>query len=95
MQTQKSMLADAMRLTAEDLDLSIQAVRSAIRRGQQIQRRAQTYLRLLKQASQYRAEGVELGLYGPLFEPASPLPFRTQLVGHTPEQVKALEWKAF
>lgn len=94
MQTQKTMIADALRIVRQDLDLSIDMVRAALRRNQQIEKRAATYLRLLKMAHEYRNDGLELGhADAGLFRQTEPLPFRTGFVGHTPEQVKALEWK--
>lgn len=89
----RNMMIDAMRITVQNIDSAITSVRGALRRGQQVERRAATYLRLLKQLHEYRLEGEDMGLTGPLWDPRKPMPFRTGFVGHTAEQVKALEWK--
>lgn len=87
--------ADAMRIVSYDLDLAIDAVRGAIRRNQQIERRAATYLRLLKLAHQYRIEAEDAGYDSPLWEIKEPKPFNTGLVGVTAEEAKARAWKVY
>lgn len=91
--SQRGQLADAMRITAEDLDLSIDSVRGAMKRGKPCGGRARTYLRLLKMASAYRDEARAAGYIGPLWDIIEPKPFNTGFVGISAEEAKARAWK--
>lgn len=91
--THRGQLADAMRIVAEDLDLAIDSVRGAQKRGKPCGGRARTYLRLLKMAMEYRAEAAEAGYVGPLWDIIEPKPFNTGFVGISAEEAKARAWK--
>lgn len=84
-------LADAQRLTVQSLDIAIDVIRRKIRRGKYCHGRR--YLELVRQAYDLRAEGVERGLTGPVFEDLTPIPYRTGFVGYTADQVRSMEWK--
>lgn len=84
-------LADAQRLTVQSLDIVIENMRRKLRRGKYCH--GTRYLELIRQAHELRAEGVERGLTGPIFEELAPVPYRTGFVGYTADQVRAMEWK--
>lgn len=91
--THRGQLADAMRIVAQDLDLAIDSVRGAQKRGKPCGGRARTYLRLLKMAMEYRDEAAAAGYVGPLWDIIEPKPFNTGFVGISAEEAKARAWK--
>lgn len=81
---------DALRLTAQDLDICIDSMRKKMRRGREINRK--TYPDLIRRAYELREAAEAYGFHGPLVELVEPMPYRTQLTGRTREEVKAIEW---
>lgn len=81
---------DALRLTAQDLDICIDSMRKKMRRGREINRN--TYPDLIRRAYELRELSKEYGFEGPLVTLVEPMPFHTGFIGRTREEVKAIEW---
>lgn len=91
MHTAADITADALRIASADLSLAIERARRKHRKGEVITGR--NYLRQIRDVYEMQVKAEALGAYGPLINPLPPVPYRDQLVGYSPEQRKALEWK--
>lgn len=82
---------DALRLTAQDLDICIDSMRKKMRRGRSFNRL--TYPMLVRRAYELREAAQAYGFHGPLITLVEPIPYHTGFVGRTREEVAAIEWK--
>lgn len=88
-------IIETQRVLVQDLIVEIEQVRSALRKGMDASRFADRYLATVRHSHDLRLKAEALGMDTDvgLLGITAPLPFRYHFVGHTAEQVRALEWK--
>ncbi|MCJ8518977.1 hypothetical protein ABID21_001881 [Pseudorhizobium tarimense] len=87
------MTADALRITLQDIDKSIEMIRRISRRGWNTSSYWDSYIRDLRWADCLREQGIAQGCTGPLFEPFQPTPINEGFVGLTRAEKFKREWK--
>lgn len=87
------LMATALRENIKSLNAVIGKVRSLHQSGKGAPKSAARYVEYLRVAHDLREKAEGLGMTGPLVEAMAPIPFRDQLVGHTEEQRRRVEWK--
>lgn len=95
MNTPYSMTTDTLRLNVQDMEIWLNNVRKAFRIKADPKPSARRYVACLRIVSELQEKARSMGAVGPLVEDMAPIPLRTQLVGYTPEQRKAIEWKPY
>jgi hypothetical protein len=98
MHTAEQTATHALRYASQDLDQAIEATRALHRRDKVVSSgRAREYLSHIRDCYDLRIKAEALGATGPLIDAKSdlwrPTPVKSQLVGHTAEQRKQIEWK--
>ncbi|KAA0684557.1 hypothetical protein DTW90_36065 [Neorhizobium sp. P12A] len=91
--TSANLTADALRENIKSLNAVIGKIRELHRAGKEAPKSAARYVEYLRAAHDLRETAVAAGLTGSLIDLQAPIAFRDQLVGHTEEQRRRIEWK--
>jgi len=94
--TPKSMTEDALFICIQDLFHIIKTARVEARREGEVSRRvAAAHVDKMRRVFELQEEAKAYGTTGPIVQPLSAVPFRTQLVGITAAERAAIEWKEY
>ncbi|WP_421580851.1 hypothetical protein [Shinella sp. M31] len=93
MQTEADRIADALRLTLNDLHDVVAKIRYLNDSGKPAPKASARYAGYVRRLAELVSQGIAIEMDVSAFDELLPIAYRDQLVGFTAEQKRALEWR--